>query len=262
MKEIPEIAQFLRELPGFDSLDDAQVANCAKHIDIAYYRQGDDILRAGSENRRLHIIRSGAVELRGDSGEMMARLAERDCFGFPSLMRQTPARNHSVAMEDTLVYHLDGQAFARARHASVEFDTWFIRALSDRLTMRPQAPTFRGVSGQQVRNLVRRAPVSIGTDATVQETARKMVEERVSAMLISDGSTVAGIITDRDIRERIVAAGIDGSHPVTEVMTVSPVTLDGDAHAYEAAIVMMQSNIHHLPITAGGKIENNNNCCC
>ena len=98
MKEIPEIAQFLRELPGFDSLDDAQVANCAKHIDIAYYRQGDDILRAGSENRRLHIIRSGAVELRDDSGEMMARLAERDCFGFPSLMRQTPARNHSVAM--------------------------------------------------------------------------------------------------------------------------------------------------------------------
>ena len=254
MKEIPEIGQFLRELPGFDRLDDAQIANCAKHIDIAYYRQGDDILTSGSENRRLHIIRSGAVELRDDDGEMVARLAERDCFGFPSLMRQTPARNHSVAMEDTLVYHLDGQAFARARHASVEFDTWFIRALSDRLTMHPPAPTFRGVSGQQVRNLVRRAPVSIGTDATVQETASKMVEERVSAMLISDGSTVAGIMTDRDIRERVVAAGIDGSHPVTEVMTVSPVTLDGDAHAYEAAIVMMQSNIHHLPITSGGKI--------
>ena len=73
-------------------------------------------------------------------------------------------------------------------------------------------------------------------------------------MLISDGANVAGIITDRDIRERVVAAGIDGSHPVTEVMTVSPVTLDGDAHAYEAAIVMMQSNIHHLPITSAGKI--------
>ena len=254
MMEIPEIAQFLRELPGFDSLDAAQVANCAKSIDIAYYRKGEDILTSGSENCCLHIIRSGAVELRNDAGEMMTRLAECDCFGFPSLMRQTPARNHSVAMEDTLVYHLDGEAFARARRASGEFDTWFIRALSDRLTMQPVAPTFRGVSGQQVRNLISRAPVSIGTDASIRETAQKMVDERVSAMLISDGATVSGIITDRDIRERIVAAGIGGDHPVTEVMTVSPVTLDGDAHAYEAAIVMMQSNIHHLPITFDGKI--------
>jgi CBS domain-containing protein len=254
MKEFPEIARFLSELPGFDSLDDAQLANCAKSIEIAYYREGDDILTAGSENCCLHIIRSGAVELRNDTGEMMTRLAERDCFGFPSLMRQRPARNHSVAMEDTLVYHLDGEAFAGARHASSEFDTWFIRALADRLTMQPVAPTFRGVSGQQVRNLITRPPVHIGTHATIRETAQKMVDERVSAMLISEGSSVAGILTDRDIRERIVAAGIDGSHSVTEVMTVDPVTLDGDAHAYEAAIVMMQSNIHHLPITFNDKI--------
>jgi CBS domain-containing protein len=254
MKEIPEIARFLRELPGFDRLDDAQVSDCAKNIDIAYYRQGDDILTSGTENRRLHIIRSGAVELRDDAGEMMARLAESDCFGFPSLMRQTPARNHSVAIEDTLVYHLDGEAFARARHASVEFDTWFIRALSDRLTMQPPAPTFRGVSGQQVRNLVTRAPVSIGTGASIRETAEKMVAERVSAMLISDGDAVEGILTDRDIRERVVAAGIAGDHPVIDVMTTLPITLDGDAHAYEAAIVMMQNNIHHLPITADGKL--------
>jgi len=252
MKEIPEIAQFLRELPGFDSLDDQQLSACAKSIDIAYYRQGDDILTTGSENRWLHIIRSGAVELRDDAGEMMTRLAEGDCFGFPSLMRQSPARNHSVAMEDSLVYHLDGEAFARARRASNEFDTLFIRALSDRLTMQPAAPTFRGVSGQQVRNLVNRAPISIESTATISEVAQKMVAERVSAMLIRDDDGLCGIVTDRDIRERVVAAGVAGDRPVTEVMTSEPISIDGDAHAYEAAMMMMQSNIHHLPVMAHG----------
>lgn len=254
MIEIPEIAQFLRELPGFDHLDDAQVADCARGIDIAYYRQGDDILTTGSENRSLHIIRSGAVELRNDSGEMIARLAEGDCFGFPSLMRQVPARNHSVAMEDSLVYHLDADAFAHARRANDDFDTWFIRALSDRLTTHTAAPTFRGVSGQQVRNLVTREPVSVVSSTSIRDAAQKMVADRVSAMLISDDSSVTGIVTDRDIRERVVAAGLSGDRPVTDVMTRSPTTLDGDAHAYEAAMVMMQKNIHHLPIMSDGKV--------
>ncbi len=60
MKEIPEIAEFLRALPGFDALPQSELAACAKGIEIAYYRSGDDILKVGSENRRLHIIRSGA----------------------------------------------------------------------------------------------------------------------------------------------------------------------------------------------------------
>ncbi len=254
MKEIPEIAQYLRELPGFDKLDAGQIADCAKSIDIAYYRKGDDILTTGSENRWLHIIRSGAVELRNDAGEMMTRLAERDCFGFPSLMNNAPARNHSVALEDSLVYHLDREAFARARHVSDAFDTWFIRALSDRLSTQPVAPTFRGVSGETVRTLIGRPPVSISSDVSVREVAGKMVDERVSAMLVTNGNDLCGIVTDRDIRKRVVAKGLGSDHPVTEVMTASPITLDGDAHAYEAAMMMMQNNIHHLPITGDGRL--------
>ena len=108
MSEIPDIVDFLRELPGFDALDDTLLGKCARNIDIEYYRKGDDILTIGTDNRSLHIVRTGAVELRNEEEEMMARLAEGDCFGFPSLMNNTPTRNHSVALEDTLIYHLGG----------------------------------------------------------------------------------------------------------------------------------------------------------
>jgi CBS domain-containing protein len=254
MKEIPEIAQFLSGLPGFDKLDEKLLSSCARHIDIGYYRNGDDILKIGMENCCLHIVRSGAVELRNETGEMMTRLAEGDCFGFPSLMNNTLTRNHSVALEDTLVYHLDGEAFAKTRRSNQEFDTWFIRALSDRLTLQPQAQTFRGTTGQTVRSLITRAPVSISPTATIREAAQKMVSERVSAMLVTDGKGVKGIVTDRDIRERVVAADVSHDVPVTDVMTKSPITLNGSAHAFEAAMVMMQKNIHHLPITSRGHL--------
>lgn len=254
MKEIPEIAQYLKTLPGFDELDDSLVAACAREIEIAYYREGDDILRTGVENRRLHIVRSGAVELRDEHGDMMTRLAEGDFFGFPSLMNNAPTRNHSVAIEDTLVYHLDGDAFQRARHQNEKFDTLFIRALSDRLLLQSAGPSLKGATGSTVGSLVGRPPVTIEGTATIRQTAEKMVADRVSAMLITDDSDFCGIVTDRDIRSRVVAAGLPSDLPVTEIMTRSPITLDAESHAYEAALVMMQHRIHHLPVTSDGKL--------
>ena len=44
MKEIPEIVQFLRSVSGFDNLDDTALGICAKSIEIAYYRNGEDVL--------------------------------------------------------------------------------------------------------------------------------------------------------------------------------------------------------------------------
>ena len=254
MKEIPEIADFLRGLPGFESLDDAAIADCAKNIEIDYFRSGEDIMSIGSENHCVRIVRSGAVELRNDDEEMLTRLAEGDCFGFPSVMNNTRARNHSVALEDTLVYQLDGDAFARARRSSDDFDTWFIRALSDRLTMAPTAQTFRGITGETVRSLITRGAVSARSDASIREIAEKMVQERVSSMLISDGNGdgIVGIVTDRDIRSRVVANGISIDLPVTEVMSRDPISIDADAHAYEAAMMMMENHIHHLPVCSDG----------
>lgn len=254
MKEIPEIVQFLRGLPGFDQVADAQLGAAAKSIEIAYYRSGEDVLTIGTENQYLHIVRSGAVELRDEAGDMMTRLAEGECFGFPSLMNREPARNHSVAIEDALIYHLSAAAFDRMRRESPAFDTWFIRALSDRLLMGPAIQSLRGAARASVGSLVGRLPVSIESTATVQQTARKMVAERVSAMLVTEDSGLCGIVTDRDIRTRVVAEGHSAELGVTEIMTASPITLESDASAYEGALIMMQNHIHHLPITSDGEL--------
>jgi CBS domain-containing protein len=253
MKEVPEIAEFLHELPGFSSLTPAQIAHCARHIEIAYYRSGEDILKIGAHNPFLHIVRSGAVELLNAADEMMTRLAEGDCFGFPSLMNNAPARHHSVAIEDSLIYHLQGSAFADARRENEAFDTFFIRALSDRLTLQPPQQTFRGGS-ELVRSLLGRAPVTADASNSIRDIARQMVEHRVSAMLLTDKTGFCGIVTDRDIRERVVAVGLPIDRPVMDVMTRSPIRLEADAHAYEAAMVMMESNIHHLPIMENGNL--------
>jgi CBS domain-containing protein len=136
------------------------------------------------------------------------RPAEGDVFGFPSLMNAAPLRNQSVAIEDSLIYHLDGEIFGKLRRRNDRFDTYFIRLLSDRLLSRPATTKLHGAEGRAVSQLITRPPVTIDAAATIQEAARKMVDERVSAILVMDEGHFCGITTDRDFRQRVVARGL------------------------------------------------------
>jgi len=249
MNELPEVAAFLETLPGFELLDDAALAEAARAISVAYFTAGSVILGIGATNTELHIIRSGAVELRDADGELVARSAEGEVFGLPSLLNAAPARNEARALEDTLVYQLDGPTLARLRSHHPAFDTYCVRTLSDRLLSevaerRPSDP-----SGVTVGLLVTRPAVCIPATASIRDAARQMTNERVSALLVTENEKLVGILTDRDLRTRVVAVGTDTALPVSTAMTPEPVALDAAQSAHDAAIIMLDRNIHHLPIT-------------
>ena len=63
-----------------------------------------------------------------------------------------------------------------------------------------------------------------------------------------DGHQLAGIVTDRDLRTRVLAAGVDPGVGVVDVMTAEPVTGTVDALAFEVLLEMVGRHIHHLPI--------------
>ena len=253
MNELADISDFLAALPPFDALDVGDLGHAAQAIEVAYFRAGSEIIATGADNDRLYIVRSGAVELRDADGNLALRVGEGEYFGFPALMRQRPARRRAVALEDTLVYALTVDAFRMLRQRCADFDTFFIRALSDRLLHTGARESDGHALGVAVGALIGRPPVTIGADAGIRETAERMVAERVSAMLITDRTgTVVGIVTDRDLRSRVVAAGRDPGAPVSTIMTASPITLEHDAHAFEAALTMMRHGIHHVPIMRAG----------
>jgi CBS domain-containing protein len=254
MNELPEITRFLSELPGFEDLDHDQLTATARAIQIGYYKAGSQVLTLGAMNRQLHIVRSGALELRNAEGDLVMRPAEGDVFGFPSLMNAAPLRNQSVAIEDSLIYHLDGDVFAELRRNNDRFDTYFIRLLSDRLLSRPAPTKLHGAEGRAVSQLITRPPVTIDAAATIQEAARKMVDERVSAILVMDEGRFCGITTDRDFRQRVVARGLPVDTSIRDIMSGNPISIDAGDLAYEAALTMMQNKIHHLPVTENGEL--------
>ncbi|MFO7946614.1 MAG: DUF294 nucleotidyltransferase-like domain-containing protein [Armatimonadota bacterium] len=94
---------------------------------------------------------------------------------------------------------------------------------------------------------VRSDPLSVGLDETVESVTRKMTRANATAALVrSPGGNVVGIVTDEDMRERVLARGLDRHTSVGQVMSAPVKTIREQADIYEALLVMERENVLHL----------------
>ena len=116
----------------------------------------------------------------------------------------------------------------------------------------PDFPQPENNLGLPVKYLVKRTPVFIEPVATVAEAARTMREALIGSVLVADDPP--GIVTDRDLCSRVLAAGLGPETPVRQVMTRPLKTLDSDAPVFKAMHLMLEEHIHHLALVEEGKI--------
>ena len=93
--------------------------------------------------------------------------------------------------------------------------------------------------------------VAVQLDETVQVAITRMQEENIGSVAVCDGPRLVGIFTERDVL-RLAGEGADFLElNVETVMTRSPVTISPDADLLDAARIMNERNIRHLPVVEG-----------
>ena len=253
--ELSETRDFLAHHEPFDVLPDAVLDALPARMSVEYFRRGTTLIDRGRDNHHLYVLRSGAAEVHDAQGSLLDRGGEGTCFGSTSLTQGNPSTLRVTAIEDCLALLLPAEDFHRlcADHPEVDafFDAQRASRMSGAVASLQLSATGSAILKTRVRDLVGREPVAVATTANVSEAARVMSEHRVSSLLVMDGERLAGIVTDRDLRTRVLAAGVDPGVVVTEVMTSDPVTGAVDALAFEVLLEMVARHIHHLPIVDG-----------
>lgn len=90
--------------------------------------------------------------------------------------------------------------------------------------------------------------------ATARDAALLMAERRIAAVLVTEGRSLKGIVTERDLTVRVVAAGLNPeATPLSSVMTADPDTLEPSASALAALDLMERHHYRHLPIAVDGE---------
>ena len=92
-------------------------------------------------------------------------------------------------------------------------------------------------------------PLTVGKGDTVLQAAQAMVERKVGAATVLDGEQVVGVVTERDVMKKIVAAGLDPAMtPVRDIMTSPVLSIGVKTTVAVAAALMRKHHIRHLVV--------------
>ncbi len=257
--ELLEIRDFLASHHPFDQLTIEALNEVLGDIEIRYLRRGTDIRNDGGLMDSLYLVRTGAVELQDQESDLLARLAEGDMFGYRASHREGQDDIYGKVIEDCLVYQFPAAIVDELCEDHPQLDYFLAPVGGDRLRdaithVEDDSKSQLSMMTTHIKDLLKRDPVIMSPTATIRETAVKMSEERVSSILITQDEKLQGIVTDRDLRNRVVAKGLDFNLPVTEIMSRDTCTADLDAYVFEAQLQMARQNIHHLPVVDGDKV--------
>lgn len=251
--ELIEIREFLAEHPPFDQLPADVLDTLPKRLTVRYLRRGSPFPPDTADTSSAVVLRMGAIELRDAQGELVEKLGEGDFYaaGCPDAGASYILRGKCV--EDSLLYLLPCDELQGLRDRFDGFNRHFEQNLRSRLQhalmqLQQSQGATSNLMGLETGTLVRRAPVTAGPGQTIREAAQKMSKERVSSLLILEQDELLGIVTDRDLRERCIAAGIDVDRPVSDIMTREVFSLEAQRTAFDALLEMTRRQLHHLPV--------------
>lgn len=255
--ELSAVSDFLSKCIPFDDLSVENIQQLVRAVQILYCRQGDIVGIDDPDffSQGVLLVRSGGLDITAESGKLVDRLAESDSLSLQTL--HTDLRIQPV--EDSLLYYLPQAELDELCSRFRYIDRFFHNQAHSRLHCADNLPNEPMIS---IGDLMSSQLVTSNADCSIRDATKRMSEHRVSSLLVMDASAngdLVGIVTDRDIRSRVVAEGINPLQPLRDIMTVNPVTLSSDASLFDAVLLMTRKGIHHVPITASPRRNVNDN---
>ncbi len=267
---LEDVINFLKKEPPFQFLDEAALKSVAGSLSIEFYPRDTVILKQGGPpSDSLRIIKKGGVKIlmKAESGEdvVMDYRGEGDNFGFLSMIgKEKKGRTTVIATDDTICYILKRDKVLKLLESDPAFTEYFMSYLSgyvDRTSSEMRKKSLSLVGSDRFLFTTRAGDIAIEAitakdDITIQEAARIMAKNKVSSLIILDkGNLPAGIVTDKDLREKVVAKGRSVSEPVRNIMTISLIRVDADDSCFEAVLKMIKYNIHHMLVIGDGVMK-------
>jgi signal-transduction protein with cAMP-binding, CBS, and nucleotidyltransferase domain len=108
---------------------------------------------------------------------------------------------------------------------------------------------YTGATAMPIEDLAREDVVSASPETSIPELARRMRDESVGSVVITDDDSPTGIVTDRDLAIRVLAEEAEPTdQTAADVMSTDLCVVGPDAGFYEAAREMSENGVRRLPV--------------
>jgi CBS domain-containing protein len=246
---VQDVAEFLAAHPPFDALAREDVARLAASAEVERRPAGAEIFQQGAAPvTHLRVVREGSVEIVHD-GRLLDLLGPGELLGHASMLSGLPTGFAAVAAEETvcLRFPADVAEPLLAQPAGLRYVTRSLVEYADVQAGSEPRPN----PAQRPVAVLLRAPLVVCTpDTPIREAAQVMARAGTSSVVVDPGDGSLGILTDRDLRARVVAGGLDPELPVSRAMTAPAYTVAADRTGSEVLLDMLDRGVRHFPVLA------------
>jgi CBS domain-containing protein len=244
-----EVAEYLTHHDLFEGLPRDALDRIARNVEIEAFAAGETVFEQGqTPAERVRLVVSGSIELR-DRGRTLDLLGPGELFGHPSMLAGLPTGMAARAYEDSLCYRLPDTLLLPllTRPEGLRF---VARSLLSRPTRpRLDRDTERAdPASRPVAAFIREQAVICSPEDTIRAVARRMVGEGASCAMVDLGEGEFGIVTDQDLRVRVVAGDVALDDQIYLVMTAPAYTVSGSQLGADVMLEMIDRGIRHVPV--------------
>ena len=264
---LDRLRDFLKTVPPFNLLPGTVIEEIVRNLVIEYFPREDIILDPErGPTQFLYIIRSGGVRIlsrekdKDREKKVIDYRDEGEFFGFISLLSGEPSPFTIVAEEDTICYLLKKDLFKKLLAEHPSFLLYFtggpskgFRLFQSDTVLDPPQKTDSEVGPIlftcQVKDVMRSPVVTCSPEQKVVDVARLMTNTNVGSIIVVDeaGSPI-GIMTDEDLRVKLLATGNLVNVSVKEVMSKPIKSISSESFCFEAFLSMTDERIKYLTV--------------
>ena len=254
--------EFLREVRPFDKVDPQDLEELLQGLYEKKFKAGTMIVRKGEEPEpALFLIRWGLVKVfieKEDREVVLGYRGEGEVLGEETFITRGPYPYSAQAVEETLIYCLPWDGLSRLMDKYPELYRTLSKLIGRRMTHiyedlprvlpgEPQAGIVdTSLLRHRVGDVLREKQLVLASEGmSVVDAARLMREEGVDSLVVMRAGKPVGIVTDRDMVTRYLAAGCTGAM-LGDIMTPNPITVTLNDFAYQALLLMLRHGVRHL----------------
>jgi CBS domain-containing protein len=261
---------FLKKHHPFKLLDAQSLGKLVSCLTMELYPAGSHILVQGDNpSGSLYIIKEGSVKIYARTGPDQENVIDfrnaGETFGFLSIGEGMRLDVSVKAVNATICYVADKACVMMLldEHPALReylLPSYFTKQEDSRTSLPPALNFYREGSDRvlfttPVRDLAIRDVVTARTDVSIQDAVGLMSAKGAGALVIVDDTDgPIGIITNTDLRDKVMASRKDLSSLVADIMSSPLHSVEDGDFCFEAVLKMVAHNVHHLVVTKAGRL--------
>ncbi len=258
---VHRVYDFIKLFPPFDMMDKESLWNVSSQCTVQYLPQGKVLFDIGDAPlSHFYIVNDGALHLYQGDGTLVEVCDEGDVLGLRPLIAQSPYLLKAVAEEESLLYCIPTAVFEPIMDENPKISRYIAtnfavgvgnKYYQKQIPLQPSSDNYFFTDFIAIEG--RPLPVITQKDVSIKDAAVIMALKKIGSIVVCDDQNKPiGIVTDKDLRNKVVAGDIFKTESVAQIMSSPVFCVKPQMTLAELQIAMLRHKINHLIMTEDG----------